>query len=113
MNEINKSDRALMVQVVSETLNMLPFMKRIVVAARYLDGYEKDEICSLLDMSENMVSDELSGAIAYICSRCLEYQVQNQCQIEVLEEEILKEAFELLLKQCVHRTFLNPDETYM
>lgn len=99
MNVKSKRDKVLTAQVVSETLERLPSISRILVAARYLDGYEEDEMCNLFEMSEDEVYGELHRARAYIRSQCLDYQNRNKCQLKALDENIFKEAFELLLKQ--------------
>ena len=113
MNENSKKGLILTAQVVSETLESLPSTGRILVAARYLEGFKEAEMCKLFRMSEDEVSEELHRARAYIWSQCLDYQNRNKCELRALDEDIFKEAFKILLKQYVYKTFLNIDGTYL
>lgn len=110
---MRKRGKVLTAQVISETLETLPPTARILVAARYLDGYDSDELSKILQMSRNEICEELRSVRSYIWSQCLDYQNRNKCQLEALNEDIFKEAFELLLKQYLNKTIFNQDGTYI
>lgn len=99
MSEISKKERVLTAQVVSEALEKLPSIGRILVAARYLDGYKDDEVCRLFDITKEVVEKELHMAVNYIWSWCLNYEKLNRCKLNGINEDILREAFVLLFRQ--------------
>ncbi len=99
MKDAGRRDLVLTAQVVAEALETLPFIGRIVVAARYLDGYDVSYISELFDMTETVVDMELRRGVTYVLAQCLDYEQTNQCQLLAVDEDIWSKAFELLFKR--------------
>lgn len=84
---------------VVDALEELSNIKRIIVAAHYLDGYDIEHIGDLIGMTAYGVEVELNEAMSYIRSWCTEYELMHNMKLTGVEGDILRKAFSILFKR--------------
>ena len=95
----DKYINGLTVQVVADLLENVPDIERIVMIAHYMEGYKIDYMAKIFEMSKNEVRQEIKKANEYIMTECVDYELNNKCNLKVVNDDVIKSAFELFYKQ--------------
>lgn len=99
MYDDDRGNIILTAQVVSEVLERLSFVGRIVLAAYYLDGYDIGQISKTFEIQPAVIITELYKSEIYVSKYCDEYSREHRCQLQCLNKAIWKEAYEQLFRR--------------
>lgn len=94
-----KEIRVLTIQVVMDILEDLVPIERIITLAHYTDHFDIRHMADILQMSLDNIKCELGIANEYIKTKCLEYELQNNCKLAEVDDCTINEAFIELFKQ--------------
>lgn len=100
MQELHEKEiMVLTIQVVMDILENLMPIERIITLVHYVDKFDIKHMADILQMSLDNLKCRLGTANDYIKYKCMEYELQNNCQLAEINDFIINEAFVQLFKQ--------------
>lgn len=99
MDRTSKSIKEMTAFVVADILEDLPAINRILMAVYYLDRYNIEQVACFLEMTILEIEQELGKTRRYLWSKCLEDEMIYRKEFTVIEDDILRRAFIILLQR--------------